>query len=81
MCLYFCLSYPPCTVHAPYCRMWSVPLYSIFSTLSHKRHDFQEKPIEHKMCILIFSTNFIGNNSPFEENSAKYYHKYTNVFK
>jgi len=24
-------------------------LLTIFSTLSHKRHDFQQKPIEHKM--------------------------------
>jgi hypothetical protein len=31
------------------------PLY--FSTLSHKRCDFREKVIEHKMCVLIFSTN------------------------
>jgi len=27
-----------------------------FSTLSHKRHDFQKNAIEHKMCVLIFST-------------------------
>jgi hypothetical protein len=30
-----------------------------FSTLSHKRHDFQEKVTEHKMCVLIFSTTFV----------------------
>jgi hypothetical protein len=24
------------------------------STLSHKRHDFRKKAIEHKMCILIY---------------------------
>jgi hypothetical protein len=29
-------------------------LYS--STLSHKWHDFREDVIEHKMCVLIFST-------------------------
>ena len=29
-----------------------------FSTLSHKRDDFREKVIEHKMCVLIFSTTF-----------------------
>jgi hypothetical protein len=28
-----------------------------FSTSSHKRHDFREKVIEYKMCVLIFSTN------------------------
>jgi hypothetical protein len=27
-----------------------------FSTLSHKRHDFRKNVIEHKMCVLIFST-------------------------
>ena len=30
-----------------------------FSTLSHKRHDFRGKGTEHKMCVLIFSTNFV----------------------
>ena len=29
-----------------------------FSSLSHKRHDFRKKMIEHKMCALIFSTTF-----------------------
>jgi hypothetical protein len=30
-----------------------------FSTLSHKRCDFRKNVIEHKMCALIFSTNFV----------------------
>jgi len=30
-----------------------------FSTLSQKRHDFRRKVIEHKMCVLIFSTAFV----------------------
>jgi len=30
------------------------PAVPYFSTLSHKRHDFQEKFIEHKLCGLIF---------------------------
>jgi hypothetical protein len=30
-----------------------------FSPFSHKRHDFQENVIEHKMCVLIFSTTFM----------------------
>jgi hypothetical protein len=28
-----------------------------FYTLSHKRHDFRKNVIEHKICVLIFSTN------------------------
>ena len=27
-------------------------------TLSHKRHDFRKKDVEHRMCVLIFSTTF-----------------------
>jgi hypothetical protein len=30
-----------------------------FSTLSYKRYDFRKKVIEHKMCVLIFSTAFV----------------------
>jgi hypothetical protein len=30
-----------------------------FSTLSHKRYDFRDKVIEHKMCVLIFCTTFV----------------------
>jgi len=32
---------------------------TIFSTLSHKRHDFQRKIIDYKMCAVIFSIPFI----------------------
>jgi hypothetical protein len=48
-----------------------------FSTLSHKRHDFREKIIEHKMCVLIFSTTFVSH---CKKNPARYYHKCTQVF-
>ena len=30
-----------------------------FSTLSHKRYDFRKKVTEHKMCVLVFSTEFV----------------------
>ena len=44
------------------CVMLSVkcPDLLYFSTLSHKRHDFRKQVIEHKMCILSFST-FVSN--------------------
>jgi len=32
------------------------PGLQFFFTLSHKRHDFREKVIECKMCVLVFST-------------------------
>jgi hypothetical protein len=30
-----------------------------FSTLSHKLHDFLKKVIDHKICVLISSANFV----------------------
>jgi hypothetical protein len=35
-----------------------LPRCTIFSTLSHKLHDFRKKIIEHKTCVLIFGTTF-----------------------
>jgi hypothetical protein len=47
--------YPVCNVHAPYYHRWPTQLYNI---LPHylKQHDFWKKGIEHKLCVLIFST-------------------------
>jgi len=30
VCVYYCLSYPVCKAHAPYCHLWPVWLYYIF---------------------------------------------------
>jgi len=52
-----------------------------FSTLSHKRHDFQgEKNVEYKMCVLIFLASFVRNISHSKKNSASVYHKCTKDF-
>ena len=48
-----------------------------FSTLSHKWHDFRGKIIEHKMCVLIFSTTFVWKYFSSKKSSARYYHKRT----
>jgi hypothetical protein len=53
------LRYPACNALAPYCQQWPAPLYTIFSTLYHKRHDFLQKKIKlvNTINVLIFSTN------------------------
>jgi hypothetical protein len=44
-----------------YCHQWPCLAVPYFSTLFHKRHDFQGKLTVHKMCVLIFSTSFVCN--------------------
>jgi len=52
-----------------------------FPTLSHKRHHFRKKVIEHKMYVLIFSTTFVWNVSHSKKNWAIYDHKCVLVFR
>jgi hypothetical protein len=49
-----------------HCAMCCIILSSVsflaqkgFPTLSHKWHDFGKEVIEHKMCVLVFSTTFV----------------------
>ena len=52
------------------------PALQYFSTLSHKRHNFQKKKTgESEMCVLIFSATFLKSISHFKQN-----HKYAYVF-
>jgi hypothetical protein len=44
-----------------------------FSTLSHKRYNFRENVIEHKICVFRFSTTFVSNISHSKKNSVRYY--------
>jgi hypothetical protein len=45
-----------------------------FSTLSQTRHDFRKKYIEHNICNLIFSPNFVGNISHSKKIQTKCYY-------
>jgi hypothetical protein len=51
-----------------------------FTTFSHKRYDFRKNVIEHKMCVLVFSTTFVWNIFHSEQKWVRYDHKYTYVF-
>jgi hypothetical protein len=42
-----------------------------FSTLYHKSREIRKRNIEHKTCVLIFSTTFVQNGSHSKENLAK----------
>jgi len=48
-----------CACAGLYCHVWPARFYRIFPTLSQTRHDFREKVIKYKMCVLIFSTTFV----------------------
>jgi hypothetical protein len=51
------LSYPGCKAHALYYVICDLSGSTIFSPLSHKRHDFRKKIAEDKICVLVFSRN------------------------
>ena len=64
------LTYPVSYAHVPY---YLRPLASPrFSTVSHKWHDFGKNLTEHKMCVLIFSTNVIWNIYRPKKKAARY---------
>jgi hypothetical protein len=71
---------PACTTHAPYFHLWPAPFYNIFSTLSHKRHDFRKKKLLNTKCVLILSTIFVWNISHSKKKWARYYKKCILVF-
>ena len=59
------------------------PAVQYFSTLSHKRNDFKKKKkkkkkvmmIQHKICVLIFSTTMSETSPISKKNSRRYYLK------
>jgi hypothetical protein len=72
------LTYPVSNAQAPYCLR---PLASPnFSTLPHNGTIFGKIFTEYKMRVLYFATTFIRNKSNSKKESARYCHKYENVF-
>jgi serine kinase of HPr protein (carbohydrate metabolism regulator) len=47
-------------MHMRHIVICDLPALQYFSTLSHERHYFRvTENIEHKMCVVIFSTRFV----------------------
>jgi hypothetical protein len=53
------LDYPAFKAYVPYCHLWHAPLYNIFPRYLTNGTIFGEKVTEHKMRVLVFSTNFV----------------------
>ena len=50
-----------------YCCLWPARLYNIFSTLSHKRHDFRKKILNYETCFDFLYTFCLKHFSFWEE--------------
>ena len=74
------LRYLPCNARAPYCHLWPVPFYNIFSNYLINGTIFRKQVTEHKMCVLIFCTTFFWNISHSKMNWARYDEKCKLVF-
>jgi len=73
-----CIRYTLCNAHAPYWHLWPAPLYDIFSTFSHKRHDFRVcvgggEVTGYKMCVSNSPVAIIRNVSNSKKNWGRYY--------
>jgi len=54
------VSYPACNAHAPYCHLWPVRLFKMFSHYLIKGTIFEKKVTEYNVCILTFSINSVS---------------------
>jgi len=57
------LSSMKCACAVLHCHFWPVQIYSIFPHYLINGTTFEKEVIEGKMCVLIFSTNFVHNIS------------------
>ena len=53
------LTYPACNAHAPYCHLWSAPLYNIFPHYVKKRKDFRKRKLLNTKCVFWFSLQLL----------------------
>jgi len=75
------LRYPTCNAHAPYCHLWTAPLYSILPHYLIKTgFSKKKKVIVQKICISNFSTNFVRNIFHSKKKWARYDRKCVLVF-
>ena len=56
------IRYSARNAHLPFVNLWPARFYN-FLSYSYKRRDFRKKNIEHKMCVVMFSTNFVWSIS------------------
>ena len=73
------LTNPVCNA-SPYCHLRPLWFHRHFRHYLLNGTIFGKKFVEHKMCILSFSTTFVWNISHSRMNSARYCHKCWNVF-
>ena len=59
-CVLACsLTYPACKTQAPYYVVCGLSGFTTIFDIISQTAPFSDKRFEHKMCVLIFSTNFI----------------------
>ena len=61
---------------APYCHLWPAPLYTIFSTLSHKHHGFRKKKVIDNKSVFQFSLQICLKHFLFEEELSEIWSKF-----
>jgi hypothetical protein len=73
------LRYPACNAYVPYCHLWPIWIYLIFSHFLIHGKIFEEKSYW-TYNVLIFSATFVWNSFRSKKNWAKYDQKCKLVF-
>jgi hypothetical protein len=79
------LIYPTCNAHAPYCHLWSVPLYNIFSHYFINSKIF-EKNLQNTKCVfwlslqLLSKTFLILRRKEWDDKKCMWVFMYSNLY-